>query len=76
MDAYPMGRIDNPHYNSAPLGLNMGADCDMNGSSNVPNGYLKERQDDNKSCYSNNSSPHTPDDLSSSHSKEVKFYIR
>lgn len=73
VDDYRVGRIDNPHYNPTPLGVNMSADCgggNSNGitsnSASVPSGYLKERQDDNKSCYSNTSSPHTPDDLSSS----------
>lgn len=80
-DYHRLGRLDNPHYNAAPLGVNMSTDCDgiTSSSASVPNGYLKERQDDNKSCYSNNSSPHTPDDLSSSNKvcfKHFMFFLK
>ncbi|KAK7573901.1 hypothetical protein V9T40_011092 [Parthenolecanium corni] len=50
--------METAHYNGGPPPPQM----DVNDAISSSNGYLKDHQDD-KSC---NSSPHTPDDLSSS----------
>lgn len=53
-----LARMETAHYNGGPPPPQM----DVNDAISSSNGYLKDHQDD-KSC---NSSPHTPDDLSSS----------